>query len=55
MQCSGTACCECSLKELDKLCSLAMKNRECDIDILVERLKREIAEYDDRKRYKECK
>lgn len=49
MKCSGTSCCECSLKDFDKLCSLAMKNREYDFDILVERLKREIAEYDERK------
>lgn len=46
MKCAGTTCCNCVLNEFEKLCSLAMRSRECDIDVVIQRLKREISEYE---------
>lgn len=49
MNCKDSTCCKCKLKDLEMLCQLAKNNFNCDFEILVERLKRNIFEYDERK------
>ena len=46
MNCEKSTCCNCKLNDLKTLCSIAIKNRQLKFDVLVERLKREIKEYE---------
>lgn len=46
MKCSGQCCKECELQRLEKLCELALKNRDMQFTDLITRLKREILEYE---------
>lgn len=46
MRCTDLDCPDCPFRDLPKLCDLAQIHQKNTFDVLIQRLKREIEEYD---------